>query len=117
MNNEFPKHCRLRKSWEYQQVWKMGCKLHTPHFILLLAENSQNCSKLGLTVSRKIGNAVIRNKVKRYLREFFRLKQYKFNNNISLSVVAKSGAGSLSFSDICKELQRVLAEKGHFNDK
>ena len=115
MNYSFPKLCRLRKSWEFEQVWKMGCKLHTPHFILLLAENSIGRSRLGLTVSRKVGNAVMRNRVKRHVREFFRHKCKDFSVSVDFSVVAKRGAASLSNSDTHAELQRALEFKGHLN--
>jgi len=115
MDYGFPKLNRLRKSWEYQRVWKMGCKLHTPHFILLLAKNSDAYSRLGLTVSRKVGNAVMRNRVKRQVREFFRFQKDKFSPTVDLSVVAKRGAASLSLAETHNELQQALEFKGHLN--
>ncbi|SHJ50319.1 ribonuclease P protein component [Malonomonas rubra DSM 5091] len=93
----------------------MGCKIHTPHFILLLAENSSLRCRLGLTVSRKVGNAVMRNRVKRNVREFFRREQSKFTNVVDFSVVAKRGAADLSHKDIFAELQNALEAKGHLN--
>lgn len=93
----------------------MGCKLHTPHFILLLAENSFDCSRLGLTVSRKVGNAVARNRVKRNVREFFRHEVNNFSSVVDFSVVAKRGAASLSQIDIYTELKKALEVKGHLN--
>ncbi len=86
----------------------MGCKLHTPHFILLMAENSAGISRLGLTVSRKIGNAVIRNRIKRVSREFFRHKKENFPVAVDFSVVAKKGAATLSTKEIHTELNRAL---------
>jgi len=115
MKEDLPKLRRLRKSWEFQKVWKMGCKLHTPHFILLLAENSFSHSRLGLTISRKVGNAVMRNRVKRYVREFFRHEIGSFNSTVDFSVVAKRGAAALSQNDVYVELKRALEAKGHFN--
>ncbi len=115
MKQTFPKLSRLRKSWEFKQVWKMGCRLHTPHFILLLAENSANSPRLGLTVSRKIGNAVLRNRVKRHVREFFRQQKENFSANLDFSVIAKRGAASISMQDTYVELQKALQAKGHLN--
>jgi len=108
MENKFPKACRLRKSWEFNRVWKMGCKLHTPHFILLNMTNSGSCSRLGLTVSRKVGNAVQRNRVKRLIREFFRNHLHLFDKSTDLSVIAKKGAADLSAKQIYSELERAL---------
>ena len=96
-------------------VWKMGCKLHTPHFILLLAENNVGRSRLGLTVSRKVGNAVLRNRVKRLTREFFRQNKQHFSPTVDLSVVAKKGAATLSISEIFAELHRALEFRGNSN--
>lgn len=93
----------------------MGCKLNTPHFILLVLENDYNYSRLGLTVSRRIGNAVNRNRVKRQLRNFFRLSKDHFSQAIDLSVIAKPGAAALSMSTTCLEIRNALAAKGHFN--
>lgn len=115
MKNDFPKLCRLRRSWEYRRVSKMGCKLNTPHFILLVTENEFSYSRLGLTVSRKVGNAVVRNRLKRQLREFFRLSSRRFHQSIDLSVIAKSGAAALTMSTISREITNALASKGHFN--
>jgi ribonuclease P protein component len=115
MNYAFPKLCRIRKSWEYQRVWKMGCRLHTPHFILLLAENGAIDSRLGLTVSRKVGNAVKRNRVKRLVREFFRQYKKNFPVKVDFSVVAKKGAASLSAAKLNAEIKRALDLKGHSN--
>lgn len=115
MDYGFPKLYRIRKSWEYQQVWKMGCKLHTPHFILLVAKNVTTDSRLGLTVSRKIGNAVVRNRVKRLTREFFRRNKHKFPFAVDFSVVAKKGVAALSAKEIYTELQRVFEFRGISN--
>ena len=116
MQHDFPKDRRLRKSWEYQQVWKMGCKRHTPHFILLIAETRTGVSRLGLTVSRKVGNAVQRNRVKRLLREYFRTENHRFRQPIDLSVVAKKGAAELTTRQLAAELDRVLSKTGLAND-
>jgi len=115
MKQTFPKLSRLRKSWEFKRVWKMGCRLHTPHFILLVTENSSQGPRLGLTVSRKIGNAVLRNRVKRHVREFFRQQKENFAANLDLSIIAKRGAASLSMNDTYVELQKALEAKGHLN--
>ena len=86
----------------------MGCKQHTPHFILLSMQNTANQPRLGMTVSRKVGNAVERNRVKRFIREFFRLNYQRFPEMVDFSVVAKKGAASLSAQQLFAELDRVF---------
>ena len=99
---------RLRKSWEYRRVSQVGCKFSTPHFVLLIADNIVNSSRLGITVSRRVGNAVERNRVKRLIREYFRLNRVFLPYNYDYSVIAKRGAAQLSSSEIYSQLKRVF---------
>jgi len=89
----------------------MGCRIHTPHFILLKRESPNKKSRLGLTVSRKVGNAVCRNRIKRFLREYFRQNRHCFEKPIELSVIAKRNAGKVTINDIVQELS-FLKKKG-----
>ncbi len=106
----------IRKTWEYQRVKEVGCKLNTPHFVLLFADNSLNVSRLGITVSRKVGNAVERNKVKRYIREYFRNNRLFLRQSCDYSVIAKRGAAQLSSSEIYKQLDTVFLRTVNKND-
>jgi len=104
----FPSEARLRKRWEFNTVYRMGCKINTPHFLLLILNNDGPQSRLGVTVSRKVGNAVVRNKVKRVIREFFRCNRPRFKKSIDVSVIAKRGAGHVSTRDIWHELELMF---------
>lgn len=68
----------------------MGCARKSPHFVLLSIPTVSDFSRIGITVSKKNGNAVKRNYIKRFLREFFRLNNYKFNNYDFLIIVRKT---------------------------
>lgn len=105
----FPSEARLRKRWEFNTVYRMGCKKNTPHFLLLVSENNNSQSRLGITVSRKIGNAVVRNRVKRSIREFFRINRFRFDIPVDLSVIAKRGAGQVKTRDIWLELEKLFS--------
>lgn len=98
---------RLRKRWEYQLIRKMGCKYHTPHFVLLVLDSSKENSRLGITVTRKVGNAVQRNRLKRLVREFFRHSKNKYSK-CDYSIIAKRGSSFLSSSEVTIELNSLF---------
>lgn len=78
---------------------------HTPHFVVLSRPQSAPTSpRMGVTVSRKIGNAVERNRVKRTVREFFRLHVAPCEISRDFVFVAKMGATELSYADVVREL-------------
>ena len=103
--NFFPPACRLHCRKEYDRVWKGGRKCHSAHFLVIVMQRPYGPTRLGLTVSRKIGGAVARNRVKRLLREFFRLSYDRLPSSADLVVVARQGAAELSFAEVAKELE------------
>ncbi|SEA36189.1 ribonuclease P protein component [Desulfuromusa kysingii] len=116
MNKCYPVSMRLRKRWEYQLVRKMGCKYHTPHFVLLVFINSEKtCTRLGITVTRKVGNAVHRNRLKRLTREFFRQSNFDYPIR-DYSIIVKRGASLLSSSEIMLELRSLFMKMAIGND-
>lgn len=85
----------------------MGCKFTTPHFILLRSKKLKANSRLGITVSKKVGNSVKRNRLKRLVREYFRLNIYNFNET-DYSLIVKRGTADLDSSYIYKELETLF---------
>jgi len=104
----FPRLRRIRRSSEYQRAWQEGQRYHTTHFVVIINPARDN-SRLGITVSRKVGNAVHRNRLKRWIREFFRHHYKQFGWAIDVSVVAKRQAGNLEHMQVDQELLTVFA--------
>ena len=69
----FPRQLRLRRRAEFRAVQGRGRKGHTPHFLLFALDGEPGETRFGITASRKVGSAVVRNRLKRYLRETFRV--------------------------------------------
>lgn len=99
----FPRQNRIRKRSDYLLCAAKGKKIHTMHFIVRYLRLEDLPGRFGITVSKKIGNAVARNRVKRVLREFYR-KNRLFLPDWQLLVVAKKGADKLKFSEVEAEL-------------
>jgi ribonuclease P protein component len=102
---------RLRSSKDFRLALRYGNRLHTEHFTVILRPNALPTSRLGVTVSKKVGNAVKRNRVKRYLREFFRLHKHKLPVSHDLVIIAKKNAAALAYYDVREELVALLVKK------
>lgn len=91
------------------RVQKVGATVRTPHFVMLVAARQEvsEPSRLGLVVTKKIGVAVVRNRIKRLCRECFRLAPEMLPKGIDLVVIAKTGAGDLGLRDVQGEWSRA----------
>ena len=105
----FPPESRLHSSRQYSTLWQEGCKYHTAHLMLIIAPGVTPRTRLGITVSRKVGNAVCRNRIKRWIREYFRLHIAAQRPPVDINVVVKKRAGSLSHDELDQELQSAFA--------
>ena len=102
-----PRTRRICRSGDYQRLWREGRRYHTTHFVVIVNPGGDQC-RLGITASRKVGNAVCRNRLKRWIRELFRFRQARFSQTIDISVVAKHRAGGLSHPQVDRELLSVF---------
>ncbi|MCA9640312.1 MAG: ribonuclease P protein component [Polyangiaceae bacterium] len=101
----FPALRRVRTPGEFRRCQQTGRRLHTSHFVLVVyARGDDAPARLGLTVSRRTGNAVARNRMKRLLRQAFRTAEVEWPRGIDLVIIAKQGPGELSAGDVSAEL-------------
>ncbi len=89
---DFPKTVRLLKSAEFDRVFARRCSFADGLIVVYFARSESERPRLGLVVSRKSGNAVVRNRWKRSLREAFRLVQHQLPRHFDLVVLPKRGA-------------------------
>jgi ribonuclease P protein component len=93
---------------------RKGRKCATDHFVVFVSEPVGDRSRLGITVSRKIGNAVRRNRVKRWLRETFRIRAVEFSVKTDMVILARKRATfeNITFEDTEAELQNAFKTLG-----
>jgi ribonuclease P protein component len=103
-----PKSARVTRRSEFLSLSKDGNKVHTSHFIVLWKANDRGESRLGITVTTRVGGSVVRNRIKRLIREFFRRRRREFPDFRDIVVIAKKGSEKISLGDVAVELEGTL---------
>ncbi len=103
-----PKQSRVRRRNDYKRIQEAGIRLQARHFTFVLAKSPDSAgpnqgARLGTVVSRKIGNAVVRNRVKRLVREAFRATRVMFGDGVDVVVIARSTEPQLGLNDVISE--------------
>jgi ribonuclease P protein component len=88
-DTRFPKAERIRKRAEFLSVQRNGIKGHADHFLIFHRAGSGATTRLGVTVTKKVGGAVVRNRIKRLIREVFRQNKDSVPPGLDVVVVAK----------------------------
>ncbi len=98
-------HDRLRKRFEFRRVSDQGRRVHTRSFLVLIARRTlDEPSRLGITVTKQVGNAVRRNRLKRLVREVFRQNRSLFPLEADVVVIAKRGCRADSYAEVREEM-------------
>lgn len=90
----------LKKNREFQDVYKNGVSRANKYFVMYVLENHQNVNYLGISVSKKVGNSVVRHRVKRLVKESYRLHEDIFNSGLNIVITARAGAASISYEKV-----------------
>ncbi|MBI5593947.1 MAG: ribonuclease P protein component [Deltaproteobacteria bacterium] len=93
----FPQIARILKRYEFVEFYSFGKAVHSSGFVLVYKSGKSDRSRIGITVSRKVGNAAVRNRIKRRVREYYRLHSIAIPNGWDFHVIAKKPASTLSF--------------------
>jgi len=100
---QFPREHRIAGSREYRAIYDAGVKVNSASFVLFGRTNSLEHHRLGLTVTRRVGGSVVRNRVKRLFREVFRKSSEEIPHHFDLIVNAKRSAATVAFESLRNE--------------
>lgn len=109
------KENRLRKNKQFNFIYKHGEAKHTA-FLSVVFTKTKGAFKVGFSVSKKVGKSVVRNKVKRRLRECFKSLIPVVNKNYNYIFIAKNGISELNFLAIKEQMISVLKKANKLND-
>lgn len=90
----------IKKNDEFKTVYKNGKSYANKYLVMYVNQNDKCINRLGISVSKKIGNSVVRHRIARLLRESFRLKNEKFHSGWDIVVIARAGAKGKNYKDI-----------------
>ncbi|MDZ5471648.1 ribonuclease P protein component [Bacillus sp. 31A1R] len=103
------KENRVKKNKDFQEAFKKGKSFANRQFVVyLLKKEEQSHFRIGLSVSKKLGNAVKRVQIKRYIRQAFLELEEELRNEYDYVVIARKPAADMDFHEIKKSLMHVL---------
>ena len=90
----------LKKNSDFKTVYKKGISYANKYLVMYTLENNQNKNRLGISVSKKVGNSVVRHHLTRLIRESYRLHEKVFNSGLDIVVVARNSASACTYFEI-----------------
>ena len=108
----YPREQRLRRRVDYRRVQDQGRRIHRGCLVALVLPGESSRTRVGITVSRKVGNAVIRNRVKRHLREAIRHQQDGVAGLWDVVFIARASAAQATGAELARQVDAVFAELG-----
>lgn len=94
----------LKKNHQFQSVYKNGKSYADKYLVMYVMENGAGRNRIGISVSKKVGNSVVRHRVKRLVHENYRLQEAVFNSGLDIVVVARQRTASADYYQIEKSL-------------
>lgn len=88
------------KNKDFQIIYKKGKSYANKYLIMYVLNNKEEENRLGISVSKKVGNSVIRHRITRLIRESYRLQKEKFQLGYDIVVIARSNAKDKSYDEI-----------------
>ena len=104
----WPKDYRIRKRTTFQKVQRQGSRKKASCFLALYQKGSASKSRVGITVSKKVGNAVVRSRIKRWIREALRKEYPQLMGVWDVVVIAYPNSIHSSAEQIQKEIRHVF---------
>ena len=104
----FPKEYRLLRRSEFRQVYEAGQRRSAPIGVVFFRPNGLSMTRLGITAPTKLGGAVLRNRVKRRVREVFRIHRLTIPTGWDIVVNPREPMATVEFSKLVQELLRVF---------
>ena len=89
----------LKNNQQFRFVYKNGRSYANKYFIMYVKENGLDKNRIGISVSKKVGNSVVRHRITRLVRESYRLHESVFNSGLDMVIIARPAAASIGYEE------------------
>jgi len=90
----------LKKNKDFKQVYSQGKSYANRYLVMYVLENDTDRNRIGISVSKKVGNSVIRHHLTRLIRESYRLHEDMFNSGLDIVVIARTTARDITYHEM-----------------
>lgn len=102
----------LKQNHEFRRLYQKGKSAASPYLAVYCRKNRYGTTRLGLTVGTKVGNAVVRNRTRRRIKEAYRLNEHRFQPGYDIVVVARVRAAFAKYRDLERSLLQLSDKLG-----
>lgn len=102
----------LKKNEDFRRCYRKGKSCANRYLVLYVCGNGTDHNRIGISVSKKVGNSVVRHRICRLVRESYRLQEDRFSSGLDLAVVARTAANEAEFADIRDALMDLAGRSG-----
>ena len=106
----FTKESRLTREADFERVYAKGKRLRGDTLMLVCLANARGCSRLGVSVGKKFGDAVARNRIKRVFREVFRIHRAELAKQYDIIMIPRNGEAAADFGKVEAEFLKLVSE-------
>ena len=110
----YPHSESLKKNRDFQLLYKEGKSRANRYLVLYVKENGLEKNRLGVSVSKKVGNSIVRHRITRLIRESYRLHEDMFNSGLDMVVIARVSAKDRGMREIESALLHLGKLQGVF---
>ena len=103
---------RIKKNSQFRFIYSRGKSYSNDKLVLYIFRNKKNINRIGLSVSKKVGKSVLRNRIKRLIREGYRLNKNMYKRGYDLIFIARVGSKNANFKDIEKSVIYLMKKGG-----
>lgn len=102
----------LRNNRDFVNVYESGKSYANKYLVVYTLKNGSDINRLGISVSKKVGNSVIRHRLKRLIKESYRLHEKVFNSGLDIVVIARKGSDACDYAGIESALLHLMKLNG-----